>query len=67
MLLSNNGQAYSLFLNVLNARNSFWGEGGSLLLSIVRFARMGRTLETHLNRNLVESSMVTRVVQVKIK
>lgn len=66
MLLSNNGQAYSLFLNVLNARNSFGG-GGSLLLSIVRFARMGRTLETHLNRNLVESSMVTRVVQVKIK
>lgn len=27
MLLSNNGQAYSLFLNVLNARNSFGGGG----------------------------------------
>lgn len=66
MLLSNNGQAYSLFW-------MFWmlvihlGGGVSLLLSIVRFARMGRTLETYLNRNLVESSMVTRVVQVKIK
>lgn len=45
----------------------FGGGVGSLLLSIVRFAKMGRTLETHLNRNEVESSMVTRVVQVKIK